>query len=62
MTAVCASCHDDAVAGAHMENYGGDFATTQAFLDNGTTVEQCATGHGAGQSVDVALSHDVSAL
>jgi len=58
-TAVCASCHDGVVAAAHMESYGGDFATTQAFLDNGTTVEQCASCHGTGEFVDVAVVHDV---
>ena len=59
MTAVCASCHDGSVAAAHMESYGGDFATTQQMLDNGTTVEQCASCHGRGEFADVAVLHDV---
>lgn len=58
-TAVCASCHDDSVAAAHMESYGGDFSTSQALLDNGTTVEQCASCHGTGEFADVAVLHDV---
>ena len=60
MTAVCASCHDTTVAAAHMENYGGDFATTQQFLDNGTTVEQCATCHREGASAAVSFVHGVT--
>ena len=42
-TAVCASCHDDAAAIAHMETEGGDFSTTQTFVDQGVTTETCAS-------------------
>ena len=62
MSAVCASCHDTDVAIAHMENSGGDFSTTQAFLDNGTTVEQCATCHREGASAAVSVVHAVQPL
>ena len=36
VTAVCASCHDGAEAGAHMVAQGGSFATSQAAIDDGT--------------------------
>jgi OmcA/MtrC family decaheme c-type cytochrome len=58
-TAVCASCHDDAEAVTHMETEGGDFATTQAFVDMGVTVETCAGCHGPGEFVAVDLVHDI---
>jgi len=56
-TAVCASCHDDAVAAAHMENNGGSFDTTQAALDAGEVVEQCSVCHRSGAIADVAEAH-----
>jgi OmcA/MtrC family decaheme c-type cytochrome len=60
MSAVCASCHDNAAAKGHMVSNGGDFATTQAFLDSGVTAEGCVTCHGSGAVVDVAVAHGVS--
>ncbi|MEH6584065.1 MAG: OmcA/MtrC family decaheme c-type cytochrome [Halioglobus sp.] len=58
-TAVCASCHDDTVAAAHMESNGGSFATTQADIDNGLVVEQCNICHAAGKAYDVSTVHQV---
>ncbi len=58
-TAVCASCHDDSVARAHMTNNGGDFATTQAAIDDEEVVESCSVCHGAGKAADVAEVHPV---
>jgi len=55
--AVCASCHDSGGARAHMEQNGASFATTQAALDAGEIVEQCATCHGAGRTYDVSEVH-----
>ncbi len=43
--AACSSCHDDDVAGAHMTTNGGSFGTTQAAIDKGDVVEQCAVCH-----------------
>ena len=56
-TAVCASCHDDAVAAAHMTANGGSFATTQAALDAGQVVEACEVCHRAGAIADVSRVH-----
>ena len=56
-TAVCASCHDGAVAAAHMESNGGSFSTSQADLDDNTVVEQCEVCHRSGASSDVAVVH-----
>jgi OmcA/MtrC family decaheme c-type cytochrome len=56
-TAVCASCHDDGVAAAHMESNGGSFATSQRALDEGEVVEQCSLCHGPGRTADVAEVH-----
>ena len=57
VTAVCASCHDGAEAGAHMVAQGGSFATSQAAIDDGTVIETCNTCHGSGRSADVAVLH-----
>lgn len=59
-TAVCASCHDDSLARAHMEQDGnGSFNTTQAAIDSGEVVETCSVCHGTGRSVDAAVLHGV---
>ncbi|TGD74179.1 OmcA/MtrC family decaheme c-type cytochrome [Mangrovimicrobium sediminis] len=57
-SAVCSSCHDDATARSHMSANGGDFATTQAALDDGSVVEQCSVCHGSGNIADVAEVHN----
>jgi OmcA/MtrC family decaheme c-type cytochrome len=59
MAAVCASCHDAAPATAHMQANGAAFATTQAALDSGAVVEQCAVCHGADSVADVVEVHRV---
>jgi OmcA/MtrC family decaheme c-type cytochrome len=59
MTATCASCHDSESARIHMEQNGAGFDVTQAALDMGAVVEQCAICHGAGRSVDVKDVHNV---
>jgi OmcA/MtrC family decaheme c-type cytochrome len=56
-TSVCSSCHDSAVARAHMEQNGGSFATTQQAIDDGTVIEQCELCHAPGRSADVADVH-----
>ena len=60
VTAVCASCHDGAAARSHMRTNGGDFATTQAMLDSGVTLEHCVTCHGPGAVSDTATVHTVA--
>jgi len=56
-TAVCSSCHDDNVATAHMETFGGNFGTTQHAIDNGDVVEECSVCHGDGRSSNVSTVH-----
>jgi OmcA/MtrC family decaheme c-type cytochrome len=58
-TAVCASCHDDALAKSHMESNGGNFSTSQAAIDSGEVIEECAVCHGSGRNSDVAKVHGV---
>jgi len=60
--AVCAGCHDDQVARAHMITNGASFATSKAALDSGEVVEQCALCHGPGQIAGVAQVHPVREL
>jgi len=57
--AVCSSCHDGAVAKAHMQGLfeGGQFSATQATLQG--SVEQCAFCHGSGKTFDVKTVHNV---
>ena len=57
-TAVCSSCHDDAVAAAHMTTNGGSFSTTQKDLDDGKVIEQCEVCHQSGAVADVAKVHN----
>lgn len=59
-SAVCASCHDSADSIAHMEMYGGDFSTSQLFIDNGTTTEQCTDCHSPGGFSDISEAHGLS--
>jgi OmcA/MtrC family decaheme c-type cytochrome len=59
ITATCSSCHDDAIARAHMEQNGGSFATSQASIDEEEVVEQCTLCHGSGRDKDVAKVHPV---
>ena len=61
-TAVCSSCHDDQVAAAHMKTNGGNFATSQASIDNGDVVEQCSLCHASGKTNDVSVVHNVREL
>ena len=58
--AVCASCHDGAVAKLHMQDpgSGGNFSATQATLI-GTVVEGCTICHGEGRVFDVKKVHGV---
>jgi OmcA/MtrC family decaheme c-type cytochrome len=59
MTATCASCHDSDSARIHMEQNGAGFDVTQAAVDMGAVVEQCAICHGAGRALDVKTVHNV---
>ena len=58
--AVCSSCHDSAVAKAHMQDAfnGGNFSATQAAINAGTQ-EACSFCHGVGKAVDVKTLHGV---
>ena len=58
ITAVCSSCHDSDVAAAHMTQNGGNFATTQAAIDNSEVVEQCEVCHGEGRSAALDVVHN----
>jgi len=58
-TAVCASCHDDTVAGSHMTSNGGSFDTTQQAIDDGEVVEQCSVCHASGKTADVSKVHNI---
>jgi OmcA/MtrC family decaheme c-type cytochrome len=57
-TAVCSSCHDDTVAISHMTSNGGNFATTQAAIDEDEVIEECSVCHGEGRNADVAEVHN----
>ena len=57
-TAVCSSCHDNTVAKSHMESNGGNFATSQAAIDEGEVIEECSVCHGEGRNADVAEVHN----
>ena len=41
-----------------MTSNGASFATTQAAIDNGEVVEECAVCHGEGRSADVTEVHN----
>jgi OmcA/MtrC family decaheme c-type cytochrome len=59
MAATCAACHDRDSAQTHMEQNGAGFGVTQAAVDMGAVVEQCAICHGAGRVLDVKDVHNV---
>ncbi|MEE8428796.1 MAG: OmcA/MtrC family decaheme c-type cytochrome [Gammaproteobacteria bacterium] len=54
--AVCSSCHDDAVARAHMELNGGVFGQTQGVI-SATVIETCSFCHSPGSIADVEVVH-----
>ncbi len=41
-----------------MTGNGGNLATTQAAIDDGDVVEECAVCHGEGRNADVAAVHN----
>jgi OmcA/MtrC family decaheme c-type cytochrome len=57
--AVCSSCHDTAVAKAHMQDAfnGGSFSATQATIN--ATVENCTFCHGDGKVLNVKAVHGI---
>lgn len=58
--AVCASCHDDSVAKAHMQDVtttGASFLATQAVIN--ASSEHCVLCHGPGAFADVQVVHGV---
>lgn len=58
-SAVCASCHDSALAQTHMEQNGGLFDSTQAAITAAAS-ETCAICHGDGKTADVKTAHEIS--
>jgi len=58
--AVCSSCHDSAVAKAHMQDLfnGGNFSATQATI-NATVTENCTFCHGDGKVLNVKAVHGI---
>jgi len=59
-TAVCTSCHDDALSQAHMTQIGGAiFGAVQSPTVDGN-IEQCSICHGPGKVADVKLVHGVN--
>jgi len=58
--AVCASCHDSDESITHIERHGGDFSTTQDFIDTGITVERCSNCHGPGKFSEVGTAHGLA--
>ncbi len=61
VSSVCSSCHDSTEARAHMTSNGGNFATTQAAIDDGEVVEQCSVCHSPGSIADIAKFHNIHA-
>jgi OmcA/MtrC family decaheme c-type cytochrome len=60
IAAVCSSCHDGAVAKAHMQDAfnAANFSATQAQINAGPP-EACSFCHGAGRALDVKVLHGV---
>ncbi len=54
--AVCSSCHDSAIAKAHMES-AGEAMLDVTFEQAEMTVETCSECHGTGKSADVSMVH-----
>ncbi|MBC8016987.1 MAG: cytochrome C, partial [Verrucomicrobia bacterium] len=66
VAAACVSCHDSAVAVAHMNSNGGNISTSRAAgvgniqgisLRSSVAIEQCALCHGEGKVADVVKAH-----
>jgi OmcA/MtrC family decaheme c-type cytochrome len=57
-TAVCTSCHDDALTKTHVLANGGIFSATQAAI-KAAAEEGCSLCHGPGRVVDVKTVHGV---
>ncbi len=57
VAATCSSCHDGGEAKAHMESFGGNFATTPGAIASGAVVETCNTCHAEGRANDAWVSH-----
>lgn len=60
ISAVCSSCHDNAVAKLHMQDAfdGGNFSATQAAI-TAAAPENCSFCHGPGKAIDVQVIHGV---
>jgi len=60
VAAVCSSCHDGAVARAHMQDAfnAANFSATQATI-SAAAPEACSFCHGAGRVLDVKVMHGV---
>ncbi|MBP7124800.1 OmcA/MtrC family decaheme c-type cytochrome [Myxococcota bacterium] len=52
----CYSCHDSAMAKAHMEQNGGQIGVDRQSMTN-PPLETCALCHGAGRAADVKVAH-----
>jgi len=57
VAAVCSSCHDGAVAKAHMESQGNAQFDVTVKPDMNVTPETCSVCHGQGASADVDVVH-----
>ncbi|WP_290577746.1 OmcA/MtrC family decaheme c-type cytochrome [Ketobacter sp.] len=57
VAAVCSSCHDSALARAHMESQGAAQFNVVTRPDMNTNPETCSVCHGAGASADVEAVH-----
>lgn len=58
--AVCSSCHDSALAKAHMiQNGGASYTSSQQDIDEFIVVETCQFCHGDGQTADVKKVHQI---
>ena len=53
----CSSCHDSALASAHMVQNGGDFTATVTSIAGGASTETCTICHGTGRVSDIDEAH-----
>ncbi len=59
ISSTCSSCHDSALASAHMTQNGGDFSATEASITGGASTETCTVCHGPGRISDIDIAHGI---